>query len=359
MAEHTYHVTSPGRVNLVGGHTDYTGGYVLPMATDLHTRLDGTPAEGVTVRSDAVGERRSFDVDDRTRTGTWVDYVKGCYAVLDDAGYSPGGFTGDISGTLPLGSGLSSSASLELAVLALLNEAYELGLGHKRLATLGQRVENEFVGVNCGILDQFAVALCRTGHALSVDTETLAADHVPVPDSLGVVVYHTGVTHQLVDSAYNERRETVEAALETLGVDSSKAVSTAALADLPDRQRRRLGYVVRENERVGRAKAALAAGDVETLGDILETAHRDIATNYEASCEELDYVVETAVEHGAYGARLTGAGWGGTAVILVDTAAAERVARSLHDAYRERYPDHDSRCHIIRPAEGVSVERST
>jgi len=359
MAEsHTYRVTSPGRVNLIGEHTDYAGGHVLPLATDLHTRLDATPADRVTVRSAALGEQRSFAPDDRERTGSWVDYVKGCYAVLAEAGYSPGGFTGDISGTLPLGSGLSSSASLELAVLGLLNEAYDLGLGRERMAVFGQRVENDFVGVDCGIMDQFAVSLGRAGHALHVDTETLAYDAVPFPDSARLVVYHTGVTHELVDSAYNERRDTVERALDTLGADSSKGVRPADLEGLPDRQRQRLGYVVRENERVLRAKTALGNGDLETLGELLETAHRDIAANYEASCEELDYVVETALEHGAYGARLTGAGWGGAAIALVDSADARTVARLVHDAYGDRYPDNDARFHLVTPSDGVSVGRS-
>ena len=357
MTDHTYHVTSPGRVNLVGGHTDYAGGHVLPFATDLQTRLAATPADRVTVRSEALDDRRSFATDDREATGTWLDYVKGCYAVLADAGYEPGGFRGELSGTLPLGSGLSSSASLELAVLALLNEADDLGLGRERLAELGQRVENEFVGVDCGILDQFAVSLGRAGHALYVDTESRTYDPVAVPDDLRVVVYHTGVTHELVDSAYNDRRATVEAALDALGVDSVQAVTEADLAVLPDRQRQRLGYVVRENERVRRANAALVDGDVATVGAVLEAAHRDIAANYEASCEELDYVVETAIERGAYGARLTGAGWGGAAIALADAPAARDIARSVHDAYRDRYPDHDAHFHLVTPADGVTVER--
>jgi galactokinase len=357
MADHTYRVRSPGRVNLVGGHTDYAGGSVLPFATDLHTRLDATPADRVTVRSDALGERRTFATDDRDPTGTWVDYVKGSYAVLAEAGHHPGGFDGDISGTLPLGSGLSSSASLELAVLSLLNAAYDLGLGRVRLAELGQRVENDFVGVDCGLMDQFAVALGRTGHALALDTATLDYDHVPVPDDLRVVVYHTGVTHELVDSAYNERRMTVEAALGTLGVDAVSAIDEADLTALPANQRERLGYVVREHERVARARRALADGDIGTLGAVLERAHRDIAANYDASCAELDFVVETAIDCGAYGARLTGAGWGGAAVALVDAGEAESVARSLHDTYQERYPDHDAGFHLVAPADGVAVER--
>jgi galactokinase len=358
MANHTYHVRSPGRVNLVGGHTDYAGGHVLPFATDLHTRLDATPDDRVTVRSEALGEQRSFDPADREPTGSWVDYVKGCYAVLAEAGYTPGGFTGELAGTLPLGSGLSSSASLELAVLALLNEAYDLGMDRERMARLGQRVENDFVGVSCGLLDQYAVALGRAGHALSVDTATLDYEPVPVPDRIGLVVYHTGVTHELADSAYNERRATVEAALDAVGVDSVQAVGADELDALPDEQNQRLGYVVRENERVGRATAALRDGDLEALGEVLVRAHRDLAANYEASCPELDHVVEAALDQGAYGARLTGAGWGGAAVALVDVADADEVARSVHDVYRDRYPEHDARSYLVTSSDGVSVERT-
>jgi len=355
---HTYRVVSPGRVNLIGEHTDYTGGHVLPFATDLHTELRASPAEAVTVESTAVGDRRSFDPEDRTREDAWVDYLKGCYAVLAEEGYRPGGFEGELSGTLPLGSGLSSSASLELAVLSFLNDAYDLGLARERLARFGQRVENEFVGVDCGIMDQFAVALGEADHALHVDTGTLAYDRVPFFEDVQVVVYHTGVERGLIDSAYNRRRETVEAGLETLGRTTAEEIPEDELARLPDRQRQRLGYIVRENRRVLRATEALERGDVELFGSLLEQAHEDIAENYEASCEELDHVVETAMEHGAYGARLTGAGWGGAATALVEADGAETVARAIHGAYRDRYPEHDSHYHLVTPSAGVTVERT-
>ena len=353
----SYRVVSPGRVNLIGEHTDYTFGHVLPMATDLHTSLEATPAERVTVRSSAVDDERSFETDDREPEGTWIDYVKGCYAVLEEAGHEPGGFAGELGGTLPLGSGLSSSASLELAVMALLDDVYDLGLSRERMAELSQRVENDFVGVSCGIMDQFAIALGQDGHALHIDTETLEYDPVPFPEDIQVVVYHTGVERGLVDSEYNQRRETVESALEALGVDTSKAVREEHLAALPPLQRQRLGYVVRENRRVERATDALENGNIDLFGAILEAAHEDIAENYEASCEELDFFVETAIEQGAYGARLTGAGWGGAAIALVESAGAETFARGVHDAYCERFPDHEPHYHLITPSDGVTVER--
>lgn len=354
---HTYRVVSPGRVNLIGEHTDYTYGHVLPMATDLHTQFDASPADDVTVSSLTVDDRRTFSTDDLDREDSWIDYIKGCYAVLADEGYDPGGFEGELSGTLPLGSGLSSSASLELAVLAFLNEAYELGLSRERMAELGQRVENDFVGVSCGIMDQFAVALGRDGHALHLDTETLAYEPIPFPEGVQGVVYHTGVERELVDSEYNLRRETVEAAMDSLGVDSSKDIIEDNLDELPELQRQRLGYVVRENHRVQRATDALAAGNIELFGDILEAAHEDIADNYEASCEELDFFVETAIDLGAYGARLTGAGWGGAAIALVESGEAKAFAEGVHERYKDRYPEHDSHYHLVEPSKGVSVEK--
>lgn len=353
-----YTVICPGRVNLIGGHTDYTLGRVMPLATDLHTRLEATPSDDVRVSSSAVETSYSFPTDDLDPVNDWVDYVKGCYAVLQQEGEDPGGFRGEFTATLPIGSGLSSSASLELAVMAFLNGAYDLGLSRERMAQLSKRVENDYVGVSCGIMDQFAVALGREDHALSIDTETLEYEPVPVPGNVAVVVFHTGVSRDLVDSAYNQRRETVERALEKLGIDSSKDVSEDNLDGLPPLERERLEYVVRENTRVQEAKTALEAGDIETFGDTLLAAHRDISAHYDASCAELDFVVEKAVDAGAYGARLTGAGWGGAAIAVVDDEEADSIARSIEATYRERFPEHDPHHYRVEASDGVRVTRS-
>lgn len=355
-AQPTYRVISPGRVNLIGEHTDYSGGYVLPLATDLHTKLEATPASNISVSSTAVEPSYSFETDDLEPAEDWIDYVKGCYAILQEEGYEPGGFDGTFSGTLPLGAGLSSSASLELAVMALLNEAYDLGLSRERMALLSQRVENDYVGMSCGIMDQFAVALGQERQALLIDTDTLAYEAVPIPEDLRVVVFHTGVSRELVDSAYNERRETVDRALEKLGASSSKAIDLGDLQALSQRERDRLGYVIRENDRVERATAALAAGEVERFGNLLLEAHRDIAENFEASCPELDFVVEAAVEKGAYGARLTGAGWGGAAIAIVDADRAEPFAESLAAIYRDHFPELEETYYLVGPSAGVRVE---
>ncbi|WP_135664306.1 galactokinase [Halorhabdus rudnickae] len=356
--QHEYQIVSPGRVNLIGEHTDYTYGYVMPLATDLHTRLDATPtdqAEEVQIRSEAIGETRTVSIDDPQANGDWTDYVAGCYAVLQAEGYDPAGFVGELSGDLPLGSGMSSSASLELAIIGFLDSVHEFGLSREEMATLAQRVENDFVGVSCGIMDQFAVALGQADHALKIDTESLGYEPVRFPEDLEVVVFHTGVERELVDSEYNQRRETVEAALDTLGESSSKDVSADDLDALPPLQKQRLGYVIRENERVQRAVEALESGDNAGFGDVLVTAHRDIAENYEASCAELDFFVDAALEEGAYGARLTGAGWGGTAIAIVDTAGADAFAESVYETYTDQFPDRDPHYHLVTASEGVSV----
>ncbi|MFB6189606.1 MAG: galactokinase [Halapricum sp.] len=350
-----YHVRSPGRVNLIGEHTDYSGGYAMPIATDLATTLDAEPAEDVTVISEAMDETRSFSIDSPEPADDWGDYVRGCYAVLDDAGYEPGGFEGTIGGDLPLGSGLSSSASLELAVLAFLGAAYDLDLSREEIARLGQRVENEFVGVDCGLMDQLAVALSKARGALFVDIGAESYTRISLPNDLQFVVVHTGVERSLVDSPYNERRETVQSALDELGVAASPAVDLAMLDRLDDEQARRLGYVVRENARVRQAATALDDGDAEWFGQILLDAHEDIAESFEASTPELDAIVESAVENGAYGARLTGAGWGGAAVVAVDADRASSVAEAIERDYRESFPEREPRTYLVEPSDGVTV----
>ena len=352
----TYHVRSPGRVNLVGGHTDYSGGYVMPVATDLQTELTAEPTETVTVTSAALDDTATFDPADFEPAGDWSDYVRGCYAVLQDAGYDPGGFEGTIDGDLPIGAGLSSSASLELAVLTFLAAAYDIDVSRKELARLGQRVENEYVGVDCGILDQFAVALSKAGHALFVDTDTEAIDRVALPEELALIVFDTGVAHDLAQTPYGQRRETVRAALEELGAATSKDVDLAALSSLSGERAERLGYVVRENNRVRQALGAIDRDDIERLGEILTEAHEDLAANFDASTPELDWVVETALDEGAHGARLTGAGWGGSVVVVADAQRAPSLAESLSSAYVEAFPDRDGRSWVIDPSDGVTVD---
>jgi len=350
--EFTHAVRSPGRVNLVGGHTDYAGGRVLPAATDLHTSLRARRAETVQVRSETVDDTAVFDPRSPTFEGDWADYVKGVYAALADAGYEPGGFVGEITATLPSGVGLSSSASLELAVLALLDTLYDLGLECDEMARLGARAENDYVGVSCGLLDQLAVAHGEPNTALFLDTHTFERESVPVPGDLSILVFHTGVERSLRETPYNERRATVESALARLGAETVSDVSESDIETLPAEERRRLGYVRRENERVLRAKRALRAGDITKVGETLTAAHRDFAGAFDASCPELDFAVEAAVEAGAYGGRVTGAGWGGAAIALAPRGESEAIGAELAEKYGKEF-DHDASWWTVVPSEGA------
>jgi galactokinase len=347
-------VYSPGRVNLIGEHTDYSHGYVMPMAIDRYTVIEGEPHGRVELYSEHFEESVSFELKKLEKGNSWADYVKGVFWVLQRGGYEVGGMKGRVGGNLPLGSGLSSSASFELAVLAFLNEAYSLNLSRLDMTLLAKKAENEFVGVPCGILDQFAIAFGREGKAIFLDTETLDYEYLPFPEELEVLVFYTGVKRELASSAYAERKKAIEEALRVLGEGSSKYVTEEELSKLPEKERRYLGYVVRENSRVLAFRDALKEGDVEAMGRLMVEAHRDIAENYRVSCEELDFFVEKALELGALGARLTGAGFGGSAIALVERGKGESLGREVAGLYTRVFP-WKPEVFVVRPSDGVRV----
>ncbi len=351
-----YRVDSPGRVNLIGEHTDYTLGYVMPMAIDLYTVLHAQMDEKVRVYSRLFREVREFELDEIRRENNWADYVRGVFWVLLNEEYRIGGMKGILGGDLPIGSGLGSSASLKLAVLAFLNEAYKLNLLPVEMALLAQKAENEFVGVPCGILDQFTVVHGRKNHVIFLDTDTLRHEYIEFPRDVQVLVFYTGVERELAGSAYAERRKVAEETLRLIGKRTSKEVDESELRNLPSLYRRLFGYIVRENRRVLEARDALKAGDVGTFGELMTASHWDLARNYDVSSEELDFFVRIATELGAYGAKLTGAGFGGSAVAIVDADRALDIAMRVTDEYVRHFnwePDY----HLVSPSEGVSVRR--
>ncbi|MFO7791579.1 MAG: galactokinase [Candidatus Saliniplasma sp.] len=351
-------IRSPGRVNLIGEHTDYTGGYVMPMAVDLYTVVEGKKNDIVDVYSSAFDERKRFKPDDLTKCGGWLDHVKGVYSVLRKEGYEVGGIKAKIRGDLPIGSGLSASASFELGVMFLLDDLYNLELSREEMALLCQGVENDYVGVSCGIMDQFAISLSKKDHVLHLDTGSLEYEYVKFPENLIAVVFHTGVERELKSSEYNQRRSKVEEALDSLGEEDSKNIDPSSLKCLPRIQRKRLGYIMRENDRVVKTKEALRSGDLEKVGEILTKAHRDISKNYEASCEELDFIVEKAVEHGALGARLTGAGWGGSVIALLRDKDVELFAEDVFQDYKEKFSYPGADYFLVEPTDGVEKDVS-
>ncbi len=354
--EMAFTVLSPGRINLIGEHTDYSGGYTMPMAITLYTVLNAETSETVELYSEHFKEKKSFVLNEVSiKEGTWIDYVKGVYWITMRKSFQVGGMNGRIYGNLPVGSGLSSSASLELAVLEFLNTAYSLKIPKIKKVLIAKEAENEFVGVPCGILDQFAITFGKKDHAIFLDTETLEYEHIPLPHDVQLIVLHTGIKRSLASSEYAKRRKIVEEALKMLNKSSSKRISPEDLKKLPSLHKKRMGYIVRENERVLSARDALRSGDIELFGRILTEAHWDIAKNYEVSCDELNFIVKKANELGAYGARLTGAGFGGAAIILADRKKAEEIAKAILKEYK-KYFGWKSRYYIVQASEGVRAE---
>ena len=341
-------VQAPGRVNLIGEHTDYNAGFVFPAAIDrwvvvaARARADSQ----VQIYSAMHEEVAEFRVDDVLEAqGNWADYPTGVVREFQKLGYSLCGFDAAIVGNVPMGAGLSSSAAVEMAVgkgLVVLNRVKISG---PDLALLGQRAENHFVGVNCGIMDQFISANGRAGHALFLDCRDLSFDLVPLfGDDVQIVICNSGVTRGLTDSAYNDRRSACESGVSLLARAMGKDMR--ALRDvsmemldvcggvLPETVLKRCRHVITENERTQRAVTLLKNGDLSGFGELMVASHESLRDDYEVSGEELDLLVEIALNvPGVLGARMTGAGFGGCTVNIVERNAVP----ALTDAINERY----------------------
>jgi galactokinase len=307
---------APGRVNLIGDHTDYTGGLVVPMAVDRGTTVQGAPADAEVVHLRSADERDDavvpLAVDDPASVAPpWARYVAGVVSVI-----RPGrGFTGSVRTTLPLGAGLSSSAALEVAV------ALALGFrgSPRELAQACQRAEQAASGVPCGVMDQLASAAGVAGHALLIDCSSLEVTPVPLSPGLEITVVHSGTRRELATSAYAERRRQCEAAEAVMGVPLRKAtaVDLRRITDPVLRQRAR--HVVTENARVREFVAAMGAGDARAAGQVMVASHASLRHDFDVSTRELDALVERLLSvPGVLGARLTGAGFGGCVVALAE-----------------------------------------
>jgi galactokinase len=332
-------------VNLIGEHTDYNGGYVLPMAIPQRTwvaaaRVDGNRARAAS-RNLGNGDRiREFTVGSEVVTRTWLDYVQGVAQALARDGYAIGGFELAIVSDVPLGSGLSSSAALEVSVLRALRDLFSLALDDVRLAQLGQRAENDFVGAPVGLMDQMAASLADDHTALFLDTRTLQYEQVPLPPGAALVVINSGVAHNHASGDYRTRRGECERAAQALGVPQLRDLGVEDLPRverLPDPIRRRARHVITENHRVLESVAVMKAGDLRRLGELFDASHASQRDDFEVSVPEIDLLVSLAqAEPGVYGARLTGGGFGGSIVALVEEAAAPGVASRVAAAYRDR-----------------------
>ena len=363
-------VHAPGRVNLIGEHTDYNEGFVLPVAIDLGIALALVPTgdRHVDVTLAETGERDGFDLDAiGAKRSSWIDYVAGMAWALIDAGQPVTGFRAVLVSDLPQGSGLSSSAALELASSLALSGGAVPAIDRMTLAQLAQRAENVYVGVNCGLMDQFASAFGEPGSALLLDCRTLEHRAVPMPlDEAALVVCHSGSPRRLESSAYNERRAQCDAAVATIaaseqGVTALRDVTPAMLgahrARMDPLVADRATHVVHENERVLAAVAAFEAGDLDEVGRLFAASQASMRDLFGISSPELDALVEiaTAVD-GVYGARLTGAGFGGCTINLVRRDAAPALRDAVDREYGRRTGLH-ARVFEVEPSHGAAVLR--
>ena len=323
---------APGRVNLIGEHTDYNDGFVLPMAIDRETMVAAAPRDDRRVRALSLNrsEQAGFDLDSPgpPRRGVWLDYVEGVARALEQQGARLTGTDLVIASDVPAGAGLSSSAALEISTGFALLSVAGLEVDRVRLALAGQRAEHEYVGAMVGIMDQFVAALGRKGHALLIDCRSLEHRAVPLDTTrVAVVICDSRVKHDLADSEYNVRRAECERGVELLRevLPEIRALRDVTIEEferhaqvLPEPVRRRCRHVVTENDRTLRAVEALTRGDLEEMGRLMKCSHRSLRDDYEVSCAELDLLTEIAGNFApCLGARLTGGGFGGSTVNLV------------------------------------------
>jgi galactokinase len=333
---------APGRVEVLGNHTDYNGGVVLSAALQLGVEAVARrlPGGEVELRSEGMdGVFRTNRAAGFSRRGDWTDYPMGVAEMLARAGAELGGFSVSFSSTLPRGAGLSSSAAIEVATAVALMRLYPFAMPRMEVARLCRRAENECVGVNCGLLDQASSVFGRCDHLVYLDCRSESVEMVPFPAGLGLLVVDSCVKHALTGGEYNERRERCFEAARCMGVGVLRDVAAAQLeaAEMPTLAKRRARHVVGENERVFRAVEALRSGDVRVLGGLMTESHRSSMENFENSIPELDVLVELAVaQRGCLGARLTGGGFGGAIVALVELDGAEAVLDAVVAGYRER-----------------------
>jgi galactokinase len=357
---------APGRVNLIGEHTDYNDGFVLPAAIDRATIVAARPRDDrqVCVVAADLGDEDTFDLDsfDRSVEHPWSNYIRGVIRALMVAGHPLGGANLLIASNVPRGAGLSSSAALEVAVGYTFQVLNKLNILGEELALLAQGAENTFVGVQCGIMDQFISALGQADHALMLDCRDLNYRPVPIPPAARLVVCDSHIERSLAGSAYNQRRLECEQAVQTFRNwypkiialrDISPAQFAAHEAELPDPVRARARHVITENDRVLRGAAALEAGDVALFGRLMNESHASLRDDYEVSIPEMDLLVDAAQQvPGCYGSRLTGAGFGGCTISLVAADAVDRFRSAVAEAYTTA-TGRTATIYVCRASDGV------
>jgi galactokinase len=359
---------APGRINLIGEHTDYNDGFVMPVAIDRYTTVTAAARGDRRLHVASAGYTHAVDIDldapGSGPTGSWSDYVRGVAAILERRGHRLTGADLQIASTIPEGAGLSSSAAIEVATGYALLDLAGHAIDLTELALACQQAEHEFAGTRCGIMDQFVVCHGRRGHAMLLDTRSLAATDLPLPAAVAVVVCNTMTKHTLATDGYNQRRADCEAGVRALAVrlPRIRALRDVTFADLQanrdvldERIYRRCRHVVTENARTLSAAEALRDGDLARFGVLMGASHASLRDDYEVSTPELDAMVDAAMEtDGTIGARMTGGGFGGCTVNLVRADADASFARDVARKYEAR-TGRTPEIYTCRASDGVQV----
>ncbi len=361
-------VRSPGRVNMIGEHTDYNLGFVLPAAIEKAIYFAVSPRTDDTCRIVSVDMNDTIDVTIRQLHKSpkgWPNYLLGVIDQLSCAGYSFPGFNCVFGGDIPIGAGLSSSAAVEAGLAFSLNHLFSLGISHIELVKIAQKAENEFVGVKCGIMDQYVNIFGARDRLLKIDCRSLEYEYIPFAfDNVSIVLLDTCVSHSLASSEYNQRRKECAEGVSILRSEYGAIHSLRdATLDTVREMRTRMGdvifrrckFVVEENDRVARGCAALQEGDLRTFGQLMYQAHEGLRSEYDVSCRELDYLVALSGSHSdIYGARMMGGGFGGCTINLMDTGAVERFGATAMEAFTSTF-GHEMKMYVTTISAGTHV----
>ncbi len=356
-------VRAPGRVNLIGGHTDYSEGFVMPLAIDREVAIAVGRRQDtqVVVRSLQIGgEVRFKPGEPHTPDPGWGDYIRGVAEVMNQSGYTLKGWQGVVSADIPIGAGLGSSAALTVAAVRAFVWAAGAGWVPLHMAKIAQRAENEWAHVDCGIMDQLAATMGRKGNVLLIDCRSLAVKTIPLPPETGVLILDTGTRRGLVDTIYNERRRQCELAARHFGIETLRDLDPGTLesrgGELDEAILRRARHVVGENQRVLDAAETMERGDVAELGELLNAGHDSLRVDFEVSSPALDGMVECARRlESCYGARMTGAGFGGCAVALVRSDDLSGFISEVAACFAKSF-DSETSIFPVKASDGASVE---
>ncbi len=335
---------SHGRVNLIGEHTDYNHGFVLPATIPESTQIYLAPRSDKMVYAVSVNRQQEYppySLEQEKLQGNWTDYIQGVTFILRKEKKLIYGFDAFISSTVPIGQGLSSSAALQVGLIKGLNLLFQLNLSDLEVALLAQKAESQFVGAKVGVMDQMSTSIGKLGEALFIDTKDLSYERISLPlDEIEFLIVHSGISHSNVSGQYNHRREECLKSAEILGIESLRDLSKnyeEQILKLPETLRKRVRHVVTENARVVKAVRALKDRDFVTLGQLFYSSHKSMTEDYQVSLPEIDFLVDLAKRQPkVLGARLTGGGFGGCIVCLVERGAAKEIGPDLQDLYRRQ-----------------------